>query len=392
MNKFARSTLILIMGLILAACASPVATSPAPTLPLPSPTEEVAATTEAPLLTEEATPTSGPATQLPKATTGKPETLTVMTHDSFAVSQSVLDQFQNENNVKVSFLEAGDTGTALNKAILSKNNPLADVFYGVDNTFLSRALNEGIFEPYDSPVLSQIPDKFKLDPENRALPVDYGDVCLNYQKSYFQEMNIPHPNGLEDILKPEYKSLLVVENPATSSPGLAFMLATIGHFGETNWLDYWKGLVENDVKIVNDWNTAYYTEFSQHGGTRPIVVSYGSSPPFEVIDAETPIQEPPTVAIVSDTSCFRQVEFVGILKGTQKRSLAEKWVDFMLSPAFQEDIPLQMYVFPVNENAQLNETFQKYLAIPQETAQVSPNAIAENREKWIQEWTETVLR
>jgi thiamine transport system substrate-binding protein len=392
MNKFARSTLILIMGLILAACASPAATSPAPTLPLPSPTEEVAATTEAPLLTEEATPTSGPATQLPKATTGKPETLTVMTHDSFAVSQSVLDQFQNENNVKVSFLEAGDTGTALNKAILSKNNPLADVFYGVDNTFLSRALNEGIFEPYDSPVLSQIPDKFKLDPENRALPVDYGDVCLNYQKSYFQEMNIPHPNGLEDILKPEYKSLLVVENPATSSPGLAFMLATIGHFGETNWLDYWKGLVENDVKIVNDWNTAYYTEFSQHGGTRPIVVSYGSSPPFEVIDAETPIQEPPTVAIVSDTSCFRQIEFVGILKGTQKRALAEKWVDFMLSPAFQEDIPLQMYVFPVNENAQLNETFQKYLAIPQETAQVSPNAIAENREKWIQEWTETVLR
>lgn len=392
MNKFARSTLILIMGLILAACASPAATSPTPTLPLPSPTEEVAATTEAPLLTEEATPTSGPATELPKATTGKPETLTVMTHDSFAVSQSVLDQFQNENNVKVSFLEAGDTGTALNKAILSKNNPLADVFYGVDNTFLSRALNEGIFEPYDSPVLSQIPDKFKLDPENRALPVDYGDVCLNYQKSYFQEMNIPHPNGLEDLLKPEYKSLLVVENPATSSPGLAFMLATIGHFGETNWLDYWKGLVENDVKIVNDWNTAYYTEFSQHGGTRPIVVSYGSSPPFEVIDAETAIQEPPTVAIVSDTSCFRQIEFVGILKGTQKRALAEKWVDFMLSPAFQEDIPLQMYVFPVNENAKLNETFQKYLAIPQETAQVSPDAIAENREKWIQEWTETVLR
>jgi thiamine transport system substrate-binding protein len=392
MNKFARSTLILIMGLILAACGSPAATSPTPTLPLPSPTEEVAATTEAPLLTEEATLTSGPATELPKATTGKPETLTVMTHDSFAVSQSVLDQFQNENNVKVSFLEAGDTGTALNKAILSKNNPLADVFYGVDNTFLSRALNEGIFEPYDSPVLSQIPDKFKLDPENRALPVDYGDVCLNYQKSYFQEMNIPPPSGLEDLLKPEYKSLLVVENPATSSPGLAFMLTTIGHFGENNWLDFWKGLAQNDAKIVNDWETAYYTDFSQHGGTRPIAVSYGSSPPFEVIYAETPIEEPPTAAVVNDTSCFRQIEFVGILKGTQKGALAEKWVDFMLSPTFQEDIPLQMFVFPVNENAGLNETFQKYLAIPQETAQVSPDAIAENREKWIQEWTETVLR
>jgi thiamine transport system substrate-binding protein len=392
MNRLSWLTFILALSLILGACASPAATSPTPTLPLPSPSEEVAATTEVPPPTEEATPTSSPTTELPQPTAEKPGTLTVMTHDSFAISQSVLDQFQNENNVKASFLEAGDTGTALNKAILSKNNPLADVFYGVDNTFLSRALNEGIFEPYDSPVLSQIPDKFKLDPENRALPVDYGDVCLNYQKSYFQEMNISPPNGLEDLLKPEYKGLLVVENPATSSPGLAFMLTTIGHFGDTNWLDYWKGLLENDVKIVNDWNTAYYTDFSQHGGTRPIVVSYGSSPPFEVIDAETPIQEPPTVAIVSDTSCFRQIEFVGILKGTQKRALAEKWVDFMLSPAFQEDIPLQMYVFPVNENAKLNETFQKYLAIPQETAQVSPDAIAENREKWIQEWTEMVLR
>jgi thiamine transport system substrate-binding protein len=367
MNKLSWLTFILVPALILAACASPAVTSPAPT-------------------------TAPPPAELPQATAGKSETLAVMTHDSFAVSQSVLDQFQNENNITVSFLEAGDTGTALNKAILSKSNPLADVFYGVDNTFLSRALNEGIFEPYVSPVLSQIPDMFKLDPQNQALPVDYGDVCLNYQKSYFQEMKIPHPNGLEDLLKPEYKGLLVVENPATSSPGLAFMLATIGHFGEDNWLDYWKALVENDVTVVNDWTTAYYTEFSQHGGTHPIVVSYGSSPPFEVIDAEQPIEEPPTVAIVSDTSCFRQIEFVGILKGTQNRALAEKWVDFMLSPTFQEDIPLQMFVFPVNENAKLNETFQKYLAIPEETAQVSPDAIAQNREKWIQEWTETVLR
>ena len=346
----------------------------------------------APAAESSPTPPATQPTGVVTETPGAQESLTVMTHDSFAVSESVLDQFQNENNVQVNFLKAGDTGTALNKAILSKDSPLADVFYGVDNTFLSRALNEGIFETYDSPVLSQIPDKFKLDPQNRALPVDYGDVCLNYQKAYFQENNLAHPNSLEDLLKPEYKSLLVVENPATSSPGLAFMLATIGHFGEDGWLDYWRGLVDNDVKVVNDWETAYNTEFSQAGGNRPIVVSYGSSPPFEVIFAEPPLEEPPTAAVVSDTSCFRQIEFVGILNGTQKRVLAEKWVDFMLSPVFQEDIPLQMFVFPVNESAQLDETFQKFLAIPEETAQVSPDAIAENRETWIQEWTETVLR
>ncbi len=217
-------------------------------------------------------------------------------------------------------------------------------------------------------------------------------MCLNYEKAYFEENDLQPPNSLEDLLEPEYESLLVVENPATSSPGLAFMLATIGRFGEDGWLDYWQGLVDNDVLVVNDWETAYYSEFTQWGGTRPIVVSYGSSPPFEVIFAEEPIEEPPTAAVTVNESCFRQIEFVGILAGTPNRETAEKWVDFMLSPTFQEDIPLQMFVFPVNENAQLDETFQQYLSVPEETADVSPEAIAENREAWIQTWTETVLR
>jgi thiamine transport system substrate-binding protein len=324
--------------------------------------------------------------------TPEPRVLRVMTHDSFAVSEAVVKQFESENNVSVQFLSSGDAGTALNKAILSKNNPLADVFYGIDNTFLSRALKENIFESYASPVLSQIPDQFKLDPSNSALPVDYGDVCLNYDIAYFQEKGLKPPQTLEDLLKPEYKNLLVVENPATSSPGLAFMLTTIGHFGQGGFLDYWRGLVENKVLVVNDWESAYYTEFSRWGGTRPIVVSYGSSPPFEVIEAEQPMDTPPTAAIVSDDTCFRQIEFVGILRGTTSRDLAEKWIDFMLSPTFQEDVPLQMYVFPVNPNAKLNETFLKFLAIPTKTAYVSPQDIALNRETWIEEWTEAVLR
>lgn len=343
-------------------------------------------------------PTSLPAgpSALPSTQTsnnsGAPRTLKVMTHDAFAATDSVVAAFEQANNVKVQFLKSGDAGAALNKAILSKDNPLADVFYGVDNTFLSRALKEGIFEPYPSPLLADIPDEFKLDAQNQAIPVDYGDVCLNYDKAYFNQKGIDPPQNLEDLTKPEYKSLLVVENPATSSPGLAFLLATIGHFGENGYLDYWKSLKNNDVLVVNDWETAYNNEFTRGGGTHPIVVSYGSSPPFEVINASTPVTEPPTAAIVSDDSCFRQIEFVGILKGTHNRPLAEKWVDFMLSTTFQEDMPLQMYVFPVNKSAKLNETFVKYLSIPQKTANVSPEQIAANREKWIQAWTQTVLR
>ena len=318
--------------------------------------------------------------------------LTVMTHDSFSISEQVLNAFTETSGIEVRFLKSGDTGTAVNKAILAKDKPLADVFYGVDNTFLSRALEEGIFDNYESPLLADIPDHFELDPQYGALPVDYGDVCLNYDKTYFADNDLSPPVNLEDLLQPQYEGLLVVENPATSSPGLAFLLATIGHFGESEYLDYWEGLVDNDLLVVNDWEIAYYQEFSRAGGTRPIVVSYGSSPPFEVIYAESPIDEPPTEAVVSDGACFRQIEFVGILSGTQNRELAEEWIDFMLSPTFQEDIPLQMFVFPVNENTILDETFEKHLAVPENPAFVDPEDIANKRETWIQDWTKVVLR
>lgn len=323
---------------------------------------------------------------------GEPRTLAVYTHDSFNVSEDVVQTFEAEHNARVQFIAGGDTGTALNKLILSKDNPPADVFYGVDNTFLSRALEEGIFIPYESPLLEAIPDRFELDDQHRALPVDYGDVCLNYEKAYFEENSLALPDSLEDLLLPEYRGLLVVENPATSSPGLAFLLATVGHFGDPGYLDFWQGLVENDVQVVNDWETAYYTEFSQYGGTRPLVVSYGSSPPVEVIFAEEPIDEPPTGAIVADDTCFRQIEFVGLLQGGENQDLARAWIDFMLSPTFQEDMPLNMFVFPVNPQAELDDTFQEFLQVAENPVEVDPAAIASNRETWIEAWTETVLR
>ncbi len=326
------------------------------------------------------------------AATPEPRLLRVMTHDSFDVSEEVVRSFEQANHARVTFIQGGDTGAALNKVILSKGNPPADVFYGVDNTFLSRALEEDIFLPYASPLLEEIDDAFELDPRHRALPVDYGDVCLNYDTAWFAEHGLQPPAALEDLLKPEYKDLLVVENPATSSPGLAFLLATVGHFGDPAYLDFWAALRENGLKVVDGWETAYYTEFTRWDGTRPVVVSYGSSPAFEVIYAEQPQEEPPTAAVAADETCFRQIEFVGILRGTQNEDLARKWVDFMLDTRFQEDMPLKMFVFPVNGRAVLDEAFLRYLAVPQKPVFVSPDEIAAHREAWIEAWTETVLR
>jgi len=317
----------------------------------------------------------------------------LMAHDSFAVSQGLLDNFKHENGLEIKILKGGDAGAALNQAILSKKNPLADVFFGVDNTFMGRALAADIFKPYASPLLEHIPDSLKLDPTNRLLPVDFGDVCLNYDIDWFNQKGIQPPRNLADLIEPAYKGLTVVQNPATSSPGLAFLFATIGTFGQDGFLDYWRKLQENDVYVTNGWSDAYYGKFTRaKGGTHPIVVSYASSPAAEIFYSEKKLQNAPTAAVLSDGSAYRQIEFVGILRGTQKLAQAQKLIDFMLSPAFQKEIPLHMWVYPANPQTTLPDLFKNHAEQSQNPVMLSPQRIQANREQWIEAWTDQVLR
>ena len=327
----------------------------------------------------------------PKPST--PQSLTVMTHDSFAVSDNVIQIFEQANNAKVTFVKGGDAGEMLNKVILSKDAPLADVLYGVDNTLLSEALDADIYEPYASPALKNIPAEFQLDSSDRALPVDHGYVCVVYDKAYFSTHNLSAPQSLEDLTKPEYKSLLVMENPATSSPGLDFLLATVKHFGVSSYLDYWKQLRTNGVVVVDGWETAYYTNFSGSSGqgAQALVVSYATDPAYDVMSASTPIPDAPVAAVVGPDTCFHQIEFVGILKGTKQLALAQKFVDFMLSASFQADVPGQMAVYPVALNISLPDAFTKFAPIPSQPAVLSSDEIAKNRNAWIQAWTDAVL-
>src|SRR5665811_450924 len=317
-----------------------------------------------------------------------------MTHDSFAVSDGVLAAFTQETGLTVRVLTSGDAGAMLNQAILTKDNPLADVLYGVDNTFLSRALEAGLFESYAPAALDSVPDKFELDSEHRVTPIDFGDVCLNYDKGYFADTGLAVPSSLADLTRPEYRGLLVVEDPATSSPGLAFLLATIATFGEEGdytWKDFWSDLVANDVQIASGWEEAYYSDFSGGAGEgdRPLVVSYASSPPAEVIFSEQPLTEAPTGVIVD--GAFRQIEFAGILAGTKAPRGARLFLDFMLSLEFQEDMPLNMFVFPANSDAALPPEFLEFTRVPPNPVSVDPWAIESDRERWIEEWTAIVL-
>lgn len=345
--------------------------------------------TPAPTATNAPTPTAAAS-----PTPSGPRTLTVMTHDSFAVSDAVLKGFESAHNVKVNVLKSGDAGKMLNTALLNQGAPLADVLYGLDNTLLSRALDNGLLDPYEAPALTGIPAEFKLDPQNRALPVDYGDVCLNYDKAFYASAGTPPPASLADLIKPAYKGQTVIEDPATSSTGLAFVLGTWSALGDEGFKNYWAALRANDLKVVADWETAYYTDFSGSSGkgSRPIVVSYASSPPAEVAFASKPLSDSPTASVSGPGACFRQVEFVGLVKGGGNRDLAQAWIDFMLSRTFQEDMPLNMFVYPVLPGAALPDVFVKYTGKVESPVLLDPKTIADNRDRIIQVWTETVVK
>ena len=321
-----------------------------------------------------------------------PNEVVLVTHDSFAMSKPVRTAFERETGLKLRILQSGDAGEALNKALLTAGNPQGDVFFGVDNNLLTRALEHDLFEPYTSPELAHVPRDFVLDSEHRVTPIDHGEVCLNYDKVWFREHHIRPPESFEDLAELRYQNLLVVENPATSTPGLAFLLATVAHFGFDGWQDYWRELKANGVLVVDGWEEAYTVRFSGSSGKgqRPIVVSYASSPPAEVVFAGKPLKEAPT-AVVSST-CFRQVELAGVLRGARNEEGGRKLIDFMLTPTFQRDVPLSMFVFPVREGVRLPNVFAKYAVAPQSPLDLPTNVIGANRDAWIHEWTGIALR
>lgn len=309
----------------------------------------------------------------------------LLTHDSFLVSDGVLAAFEDETGITVSVLQAGDAGSVVNQAILTADNPIADVLFGVDNTFLSRAVEAGIFVPYRSTGLRRVDRAFHV-PGDHVTPVDYGDVCINYDKEGLAAAGLQPPEDLAELTGERFRGMLVVENPATSSPGLAFLLSTIATFGDEGWIPYWEALFANDVTATAGWEEAYYGEFSGGAGegTHPLVVSYASSPPAEVVFGE--LTEAPTGVVTA--GCFRQIEYVGILAGSDSVAAAQQLIDFMLTTTFQEDIPLNMFVFPVNRDAVLPEVFIEHATIPESPIVIDPAVIEANRERWIAQWTD----
>ena len=320
------------------------------------------------------------------------KTLTLVSHDSFNISEDLLKQFERDNGVTVKVLKKGDAGAMVTSLIFTKKKPEGDVTFGVDNTFLSRAIDADLFAPYSSPLLTKVANDLQADGSNRVTPIDYGYVNFNYDIAALKKANLAVPQRLEDLADAKYKGLVAIENPATSSPGLAFLVATVDYFGKDGYLAWWKQMRENGLVVVDSWETAYNTNFTLKGGKQPIVLSYATSPAFEQMFAEPKRDDAPTGNILPPKGSFRQVEYAGILRGTKNEALARKFIDFLLSKAVQEDIPGQMAVYPVNNEAAVPAAFGKFSKVESAPAKVSAADIAANRDKWIADWTNTVLR
>jgi thiamine transport system substrate-binding protein len=320
-------------------------------------------------------------------------TVRLLTHSSFAVSKPVLAEFTAQTGYKVKLVQPGDAGVMVNEAILRKNDPVADALFGVDNTFLTRALDAGIFDPYVAPGLDSVPAALQVDPQHRVTPIDVSNVCVVDDTSWFgHDGRPPAPTSLDDLIDPRYKNLTVVENASTSSPGLAFLLATIAGKGESGWNAYWRALRQNGVRVDDDWTQAYESDFTAGGasGDRPIVVSYGSDPAADVVGS-SPHRDTPRVGVVAST-CFRQMEFAGVLHGAHNVPGAQALVAFMLTRRFQEDMPLQMYVNPIVAGAKLPAVFTKWAVDPPRPYSIDPATISAKRNDWIKEWTDLVVR
>jgi thiamine transport system substrate-binding protein len=305
----------------------------------------------------------------------------LVTHDSFAMSDEVLERFQSESGITIDVRRLGDAGALTNQLVLTRDNPVGDLAYGVDTTFASRALDEDVFDSYRSPEASKGPERYAIDDTDRLTAVDVGDVCVNADLAGLAAKGVPVPATYADLTRMEYRDMLVVEDPATSSPGLAFLLGTIASLGD-GWREYWMALKGRGVQVVSGWEEAYSQEFSGSSGKgpRPLVVSYASSPSAELAEDGSPR----TKALLD--TCFRQVEYAGVLNGAEHPDDARRVLDFLLSREFQSEVPEQMFVYPARSDVELPAAWQQAAPLPRKPAELDPAEITENRDRWTDEW------
>lgn len=322
------------------------------------------------------------------AATASAQELRVLVHDSFSLPKPMLARFESESGIKLGIIKGGDAGEMLNKLILTRAQPIADVVFGIDNALVAKAEAAQVLDFYAGPAATRASVVRLKGP---VVAVDYGYVNLNYDKAWFAKSGLALPASLDDLAKPAYRNLLVVQNPATSSPGYAFLLATVAGLGEQGAFDWWARMRANGLKVAKGWSEAYYTEFSRNGGSRPLVVSYASSPAAEVFYSKEKITEPPTGNLFFKGAVLRQVEGVALVRGGRQRAAAGRFIEFMRSAPVQEALQTTMWMFPVEPGVQRPDVM-RHASEPARFEDPASHLVAGKGADWVSRWTRVVLK
>lgn len=309
----------------------------------------------------------------------------LITYNSFNLPKKLIQQFEKNNNTTIKIIKAGDNNTLINRLILTKDHPIADVVYGINNNNIYKIIDNNLIQN-NQPILNN--DIF-INLKNISV-INYGFIALNYDKEWFTTHKLPLPKNLYDLALPQYKDLLVVENPNTSAVGMAFLLANIAGIGEKNTFNWWLKMRQNGIKITKDWSEAYYKEFTLNGGHYPIMVGYTSSPAAEIFYSKNKLVTPNINNLFLQGAVYEQVEGAAILNQTKQPQLAKKLIQFLQSVDVQNSLVTTMWVYPANKKVLLPKIMQ-YATLPKMHWAPNPQRIQKYQQNWLERWNQIVL-
>jgi len=318
------------------------------------------------------------------------EKLVVYTYSSFAswgAAPFIEEAFEKKHDVDVQFVATGDARMMLTKLLTEREagRPGADVFVGVGSVDLSMARGEDLFVPLtgeDIPNLASVREDLLIDPTNSLIPYEHSYVTLVYDSQVLAVEDVPLT--FEQLLDPKYKKMLILEDPRTSSVGLAFLLWTIHQYGDPGYLDYWRKLLPNVLTITQGWSAAYDLFLAREA---PIVVSFSTDTAYSVIEEGSARYK----VMLLNSQGYRSIYLMGIVKGTKQQGLCKELLDFVLSPEVQERISTTEWMFPANRKTLLPVLFYQNAVFPPDPVMVPSERIGENLDRWLLEWAGIIV-
>jgi len=313
--------------------------------------------------------------------TGKKE-LVVYTYDSmvseYGLGPKIIPKFEEQCNCKIKMVSKGDAGQVLTTLVLEKENPKADVVIGLDNSLIQKAIEKKVLEEFTPKNIGIVPKDIGFYKKGFLTPFDYGFIAFVFDSKKIEA----ELNEFDSLLDSRLEKKIVIQNPRTSSPGLALLFWSIEVYGDPGYKEFWKEFKPNILVVTDGWDESAGLF---RAGEAPMYLSYATSPAYyaEFEDINH------FLAAEFEEGHYIQVEGIGIVKGTKNRKLAEQFIEFMLTEEAQKEIPFTQFMFPVNKNIELPKAFE-YAVMPDKKLELDPELIEEKQEEWISEWEKII--